>query len=92
MDAKDKRACFQAATVRKTLLAVSGVCDKEQFCFFDNDGSWICDRNSPEAIAIRKLIAAMKNKIGVERKGGIYVLPMWLKPAPSTEPVFHRQE
>jgi hypothetical protein len=92
MDAKDKHACFQAAQVRKTLLAVSGVCDKEQFCFFDNDGSWICNRNSPEAIAIRKLIAAMKNKIGVERKGGIYVLPMWLKPAPSKETVFHRQE
>eukprot|EP00973_Karenia_brevis_P027252 3759075-Karenia_brevis.AAC.1 len=44
-----RRVTFQAAAVRKPLLAVSGACDLGQFCFFDNEGSYICRRDSPIA-------------------------------------------
>jgi len=89
MDGANKRVTFQAATVRKTLLAVSNVCDKRQFCIFDNDGSYICPRDTPEGQAILKLVALMKHKISVQRKGGVYVLPTWIKLAADSG--FHRQ-
>ena len=89
MDGANKRVTFQAATVRKTLLAVSNVCDKKQFCIFDNDGSYICPRDTPEGQAILKLVALMKHKISVQRKGGVYVLPTWITLVADSG--FHRQ-
>jgi hypothetical protein len=47
----DRRASFDAADVRKTLLAVSGLCDKEQFVFFDNEGPFICPPELPRGCA-----------------------------------------
>ena len=86
----DRRASFDAADVRKTLLAVSGLCDKEQFVFFDNEGSFICPRNCPEVVQIRALLKKMKSKIKLYRRNGVYVLPMWVKLA-QVQPGFHRQ-
>ena len=79
----DKRAMtFQSAPVRKPLLAVSGACDKEQFVIFDNDGSFICRRECPEAQEILRLIQKMapQHKIPLSRKNGTYSMPVWLQP------------
>ena len=75
---------FQSAEVRRPLLAVSAACDRNQFVFFDNDGSFICDRESPEGIAILKLIKQMdkSRKIAMERKNGTYIMPVWVQPFP----------
>ena len=83
LESGDKRAMtFQSAPVRKPLLAVSGACDKEQFVLFDNDGSFICRRECPEAQEILQLIQKMapQHKIPLSRKNGTYSMPVWLQP------------
>ena len=76
---------FQAALVRKPLLAVSGACDKNQFVIFDNDGSFICQRTSEEAKQILKLLKKIpkEDKIALARKNGTYTMPVWLQPFPA---------
>ena len=81
----DKRALtFQSAPVRKPLMAVSGACDRDQFVFFDNDGSFIAKKDSEEGKQIRALIKKMRNqhKIALTRKGGTYIMPVQLQPFP----------
>jgi hypothetical protein len=88
LESGDKRAMtFQAAPVRKPLLAVSGACDKDQFVVFDNAGSYICRRDGPEAQEILRLLKKMpsQSKIPLTRKNGTYSMPVWLQP-------FQRQE
>merc|ERR1712079_138998 len=56
---------FQAAEIRKPLLAVSGLNDKGNPVWFDHDqtgGSFIIPKGTPELQQIRKLIAQMKSK------------------------------
>ena len=79
-DGVGRLSTFQGVRVRKPLLAVSASCDKEQSCFFDNDGSFILDRNSPEGREIRRLAKQARAKICLERKNGVYVLPTWVVP------------
>ena len=64
---------------------MSGACDKEQFVFSDNDGSYICRRDSPEALEIRRLVKKIKkeDKITLTRKNGTYSMPVWLQPFPA---------
>ena len=79
---------FQSAPVRKPLLAaVSGACDKDQFVFFDNAGSFICRRDNPEAVEILKLIKKMKasEKIALARKNCTYSMPVYLQPFPARQ-------
>ena len=73
---------FQSAPVRKPLLAVSGACDRDQFVIFDNDGSYICKRDTPEGRAVLQLVKQIKaqDKIALTRKNGTYSMPIWLQP------------
>ena len=73
-------ATFQAASVRKPLLAVSASCDAGQMVLFDNDGSAIIERDSPEGREIRRLAKQCVAKTPLERKGGVYTLPAWVMP------------
>ena len=71
---------FQAAEIRKPLLAVSGLNDKGNPVWFDHDqtgGSFIIPGGSPELPQIRKLISEVKARIRMERKGGIFQLRNW---------------
>ena len=68
-------ATFQIAPVRKPLLAVSASCDAGQLCFFDNDGSYIIERESPEGREIRRLAKQCVAKMTLKRKNGVYTLP-----------------
>ena len=44
---------FQAAPIRKPLLAVSATFEIGHMCFFDSDGSYIIERDCPEGTQIQ---------------------------------------
>ena len=48
-------ATFQAAKVRKPLMAVSASCDQGQLVLFDNDISCMIDLDSSQGREIRRL-------------------------------------
>ena len=78
--------------VVEDLLAVSGACDRDQFVFFDNAGSWIARRDT---VIGKKILAPMKemdqsDKLALTRKNGTYSMPVWEVP-PSSETGFQRQ-
>ena len=71
---------FQAAKVRKPLLAVSGLNDRGNPVWFDHDqtgGSFIIPKNSPELKKIRELIQQVKARVRLERKNGTFQLRNW---------------
>ena len=65
--------------LEKTLVAVSDACDKGNLSLFDNDGSFLIDRESPEGKEIRRLGLAAKRKISMHRRNGVYVMPVWVQ-------------
>ena len=80
LDGHGKAATFQAAQVRKPLLAVSASCDAGQLVVFDNDISCMLARDSPEGREIRRLAKQCIAKTTFERKGGVYTMPAWIVP------------
>ena len=80
MDGQGKAATFQAAQVRKPLLAVSASCDAGQLVIFDNDISCMLERDSPEGREIRRLARQCVAKTTFERKGGVYTMPAFVVP------------
>ena len=94
--AKAGRPCtgeFQVAEgLTKALMAVSDCNDKGNVAVFDNGGSGIIPRESPEGREIRRLTQkalARQAGVQVERKNGVFIMPMWLAPPP--EPGFTGQ-
>ena len=81
-----KAATFQAAAVRKPLLAVSASCDVGQLVIFDNDISCMLERDSPEGREIRRLAKQCMAKTPFERKGGVYTMPAWVVPPEKLNP------
>ena len=71
-DGVSRLATFQITPVRKPLLAVSASCDAGHMCVFDNDGSYIIERESPEGREIRRLAKQCVAKMTLERKNGVY--------------------
>ena len=90
-DGAMKQMTFQAAKVRKPLLAVSGACDRNQIVLFDSMGSFICPASSPEVAQIRELVAKIKDKIAFKRENGVYTMRTWLLPPDGKDQGFHRQ-
>ena len=74
-DETQRCATFQVAPVRKPLMAVSASCDAGHLCLFDNDGSFIILRDSAEGREIRRLAKRCVEKMALERRNGVYVLP-----------------
>ena len=71
---------FQAASIRKPLLAVSGLNDKGNPVWFDHDqtgGSFIIPGDAPELAQIRALIQRIKQRVRLDRKGGVFQLRNW---------------
>ena len=76
----------------KPLAAVSDACDKGNIGFFDNDGNYLVRRDSPEGREMRRLAAAAKEKIPVERKNGVYGMNMFIQePSNGTNRPFTRR-
>lgn len=83
---REGKFTFQAAPVRKPLLAVSSVNDKGNLVVFDGVESFIIPGKGPQVAQLRKLIQAIAGKIKLHRKNGVYHMRAW-KP----KPVFSRQ-
>ena len=73
---------FQAADVRKPLLAVSAVNAKQNPVVFDGGASYILSKTCPQLKEIRRLIAEAPSKIPLHQEKGIYYMRTWNKPAP----------
>ena len=71
---------WQAAEVRKPLMAVSSCEDRGNMCVFDREGSFILSANCPELAEIRRLIQMAKKKVRVKRVGGTYSFSTWRVP------------
>ena len=83
---------WQAAQVRKPLMAVSACADRGNMVVFDSAGSCILSGNSPEIRQIRELIRAATKKVRVQRNGGTYNFRMWRLPrSPVKSKDFHGQ-
>ncbi len=85
------RTTWQAAKVRKPLMAVSAINDKGNMVVFDSKGSAIIPGNTAEARQIRDLVQKMQNKIDLERKNGVFTLKAWLTAPGDNQSGFTRQ-
>ena len=63
----------------KPLAAMSDACDRGNLGLFDNDGSYLIRRDSPEGIQIRALAAKAFEKIAVSRRNGVYGMEMYVQ-------------
>ena len=76
---------FQAAKVRKPLVAVSATVDKGNLVIFDaeeHDGGCVIPSTAPEIAMIRQLVQQVTQHIKLERKNGVYLLRNWSIDAP----------
>ena len=74
------RTTWQAAEVRKPLMAVSSINDKDNLVIFDLKGSGILPGSLPEVAEIRRLLKAAKDReacIDLERSGGVFKMRAW---------------
>ena len=71
------KTTWQAANVRKPLMAVSGINDKGNLVVFDNAGSAIVPGDAPEAAEIRRLLQRCQNRVDLERSGGVFTMRAW---------------
>ena len=79
---REGKFTFQAAPVRKPLLAVSSVNDKGNIVIFDGDQSFIIPgKGSPAIAKLRALIRDIPGKVQLHRKNGVYNMKAW-KPKP----------
>ena len=86
VDGVAKAATFQAAKVRKPLLAVSASCDQGQLVMFDNDISAMIERDSPEGREIRRLAKQCVAKTTLERNNGVYTISARIIPPEKLSP------
>jgi hypothetical protein len=84
-----RKMTFQDAAIRKPLAAVSGITEKGNVVLFDKRGSFIAPEDAPEVKTIRELIRQVKNRIELEERKGIYIMPIWVQ-NPEAAEVFSR--
>ena len=80
---------FQAAKVRKPLVAVSATVDKENMVVFDAEkfgGACVLPGDAPELEMIRQLIAQVENRIRLQRERGVYLMRNWVSDGPFAGP------
>ena len=78
-DSTIRQMTFQDASVRRPLAAVSGITDNGNVILLYKKGSFIAPSNCPEVVTFRDLIHQIKNRIELECKKGVYVMPIWLQ-------------
>ena len=74
---REGKFTFQAAPVRKPLLAVSSVNDKGNLVLFDGDQSYIIPGKGPLIAKLRALVAELPGKVKLHRKNGVYNIKAW---------------
>jgi hypothetical protein len=81
-DGRITQSTYQAAQVRKPLMAVSSVNDKGNLVVFDGNGSFIIPGTQKDLIGqLRALIQKVPDKVPLQRKNGVFHMKAWkLKP------------
>ena len=80
---------FQAAKVRKPLMAVSATADKENMVLFDHEkygGGCIIPSDAPELEMIRQLVNQVANRIRLHREKGVYLMKNYVADGPFAGP------
>ena len=77
-DGRITQSTFQAAQVRKPLMAVSSVNDKGNLVVFDGKGSFIIPGTNKGLISqLRALIQKVPDKVPLHRKNGVFHMKAW---------------
>ena len=81
-DGRMTNSTYQAARVRKPLMAVSSVNDRGNLVLFDDQESFIIPGNNKALIAqIRALVKKVQDRVKLHRKNGVFHMKAWkLKP------------
>ena len=72
--------CYQAARVKKPLIAVSDCKKKDNPVWFDGHNSFIIPGKSKEVPQLRKLINSIQKKIRLHKKNGVFTMKTWQRP------------
>ena len=73
------RVDFDAAEIRKPLLAVSSVNKKGNPVWFDGNASYTIPGNADCLSKVRELLAAVPNKIPLHLENGTFKMRTWRK-------------
>ena len=76
-DSREGKFTFQAAPVRKPLLAVTSVNDKGNLVIFDGIQSFVIPGKGPLIAKLRALIKEIPGKVQLHRKNGVYNMKAW---------------
>ena len=77
-DGRLTQSTYQAAKVRKPLMAVSSVNDKGNLVIFDEKGSCIIPGGDKDLISqIRSLVDKVPDKVKLHRKNGVFHMKAW---------------
>ena len=81
-DGRLTHTTYQAARVRKPLMAVSSVNDKGNLVVFDDQGSFIIPGSNKQLVSkLRDLVQQVPDKVKLHRKNGVFHMKAWkLKP------------
>ena len=71
------RMIFQGAMVRKPLLAVSGVIDKDHIVVFDGSGSFTVPNSCAGVAPVKKAITGVQGRLPLHANNGVFVLRTW---------------
>ena len=73
---------FQAARVRKPLMAVSSINRRGNLVLFDGDRSFILPGNAPEVAQVRKNVDQIRGKVPLHLRNGVFTMKTWRQAAP----------
>ena len=77
-DGRVTHSTYQAARVRKPLMAVSSVNDKGNIVVFDEKGSFILPGGNKDLISqLRALVQRVPDKVQPHRKNGVFHMKAW---------------
>ena len=69
---------FQDAEVRRTIMAVGDSTAAGNCFWYDDEGSYILPRGTPELAEIRKLIQKVCKKFTMRKENNVYQLDAWV--------------
>ena len=81
-----KNMTFQDVKVRKPLASVAAMNDKGNMVIFDCKESAILPSSAPELVEIRRLLKRVKDRLELEKKGGTFVMALWMQTEDKDEP------
>ena len=69
---------FQDAAVRRPILSVGDSTSRGNCFWYDENGSFIVPKGSPEIAQVRALIAQVRNRIPMRKQNNVFVMDAWM--------------